>query len=127
MRKDIIFMGILIAFYVLITWGILLISLGRVKKTKRVLERHPYFTYPWYKRLFFLGLNKHRYLFIFALLIHITHFIFYITLIIDFFIFKKFTVISRIGAGFEMFNMWLMGLFLVIVSKNNKKGWKFNK
>ena len=127
MRKDILFCGIYMFFFVLITWFFLLVGLWGVKRTKRVVERHPYFTYPWYKRLFCLGLNKHKYLTVFAFMVHINHFLFYISLIIDYFISKKITIISQIGTFLEMVNMGIMAIFIHIVYNNNKKGWKFNK
>ena len=127
MRKDILFLGIIMIFFVPITWLFLLVGLWGVKRTKLVVERHPYFTYPWYKRLFYLGLNKHRYLTVFAFMVHINHFLFFISIIIDYFISKKITIISQIGAGLEMVNMWILPIYVYIVDRNNKKGWKFNK
>ena len=127
MREDILGVAILMIFFVLITWFFLLIGLLSVKRTKRVVERHPYFTYPWYKRLFYLGLNKHRYLTVFAFMVHINHFLYYISLIIDYFISKKITIISKIGTLLEIVNMGIMAIYLHIVDHYKKKGWKFNK
>jgi hypothetical protein len=127
MREDIVGVAIYMFFFVLITWFFLLVGLWGVKRTKRVVERHPYFTYPWYKRLFCLGLNKYKYLTVFAFMVHINHFLFYISLIIDYFISKKITIISKIGALLEVVNMGIIPLYLHMIDRNNKKGWKFNK
>ena len=129
MRRDILILLVLGIFYMFVTWFFLFGFLLGVKRTKRVVERHPYFSfkYPWYKRLFYLGLNKHKYLTVFAFMIHGTQFLFYVLHLIDYFIFKKITLLSRIGAGFILLNLVLMGLMGNIVLKNQKKGWKFNK
>ena len=127
MQEDIVRAAIYMIFFVPISWFLLLIGMWSVKVTKRVVERHPYFTYPWYKRLFCLGLNKHKYLTVFAFMVHINHFLYFISLIIDYFISKKITIISKIGALLEVVNMGIIPLYLHMIDRNNKKGWKFNK
>ena len=127
MKRDILITCIIYAIFILYSWMIILVGLGDVKRTKRVVERHPYFTYPWYKRLFCLGLNKHRYLTVLAFAIHICHSLLYVFAFVDYFIFEKITICFRIGAGFMLLAVLLLGLFMHLVLYHRKKGWKFNK
>ena len=68
-----------------------------------------------------------KYLTVFAFMVHINHFLYFISLIIDYFISKKITIISKIGALLEVVNMGIIPLYLHMIDRNNKKGWKFNK
>ena len=127
MKRDILLCCLLLSGTMLTNCICILGCCSNVKRTKRVVERHPYFTYPWYKRLFCLGLNKHRYLTVLAFAIHICHFLVFVSAFVDYFIFEKITICFRIGAGIMGFAMFLTGIFNYSNLYHRKKGWKFNK
>ena len=109
----------------LASWLEILTVLGYVKVTQKVEENHPYFSYPWYKRLFCLGLKKHRYLTVMAFMIHISNLIWVIALWIYGFT-KKVTTISKICIGFIFVSLLLRCIMAEIKRKNRGK-WKLNK
>ena len=95
-----------------------------VKKTKRVMDKNPYFSYPWYKRMFLLGLCKHKYLTVTAFFFNIFHFLSFVFHILILFIDNKTLVrITGFLLGFSIISFQLMNTYKLI----NKDGWKLNK
>ena len=126
MRNEKIALYLFILPYFAISCFFILGLFSDVKITKRLKENHPYFTYPWYKKLFLLGLNKHKYLTIMAFVMHACNFIFLCIQIVYIYFMKNLNILIRMGGGFGIVGLVLFQTILWIREANKGK-WDFNK